>query len=103
MPLYEFYNPKTKQTVEFVLPVARRDDPACVPVGFKRRTVPRRLHVIGFAENPHDGAVQVRRGLREMEEQDGNKLRRELDWTPDEMKRIWSDDYGKGIPDYEAP
>jgi hypothetical protein len=103
MPVYEFENPKTGERREMVLPVAQRD---CGPVGFLRITVPQRINVVGLAPNPHAAENQVLTTCRRLEEthrQGSSAFRRELDFTPDQMKTLWSEDYRKKhIKDYES-
>ncbi|MEW6303499.1 MAG: hypothetical protein AB1705_08520 [Verrucomicrobiota bacterium] len=95
MPLYEYVDTRTGNTVELIKPVAQRDQ---VPSHLRRVTVPRRLHVTFGAPWEMDVDVQMPKGLRQMEERIGvGRMERESGFTAKQLKQIWAEDQRRPI------
>lgn len=86
MPLYLYENLETGAREERMVPIAERDS---VP-GLRRVFDPPKLVILGQAENPFDPDLQLRRGLKKMEDHDRRSLEKQAQFSTDEMKQIWA-------------
>ena len=86
MPVYEYVKVSTGAVIEFVVPVADRDQ---VP-GHKRITVPRRINVVSGAPDPTLPGQAVPRALKELEGTINHReIARQSGFSTEQMKQVW--------------
>lgn len=86
MPVYEYIEVATGETVEFCVPIKRRDKVK----GHKRITVPRRLNVVVGALDPQSADKAVPKAFRQVEETvPSDRIERETGYSVEHIKRVW--------------
>jgi hypothetical protein len=83
MPAYEYENLATGERTVLFRPVALRNE---APEGFRRVPLPGRLAIVGSARPPC-AEDEIREGWRKLEEREGSRFRRHLDWPAETVKR----------------
>ena len=87
MPVYEYEDERSGQTVELVRPIAQRDR---VPRHLRRRRVPRRINFVTGAPDPTDASVATPRAFRQLEDTiPADRIARESGFSTERIKQIW--------------
>lgn len=87
MPVYEYIEVESGETVEFVVPISLRDS---VP-RHKRVAVPKRINLVMGTPDPTGPDSAVPRALRELEETKNHReIAKETGFSTEEMKTIWN-------------
>ena len=88
MPIYEYTNRRTGETVMLRIPVEKRNDLVKVKGQiFDRQEIPSRITVLG-GHLPPGGANDVMKGYYSEEQKQGSNFKSEF--TKNEIKKAWS-------------